>query len=392
MRHKWAILCCLVGGACPLFAATRMTVAQLQQLLEISRGKSDGKVAKQLSEIELTERVSSTQLAEWRSEFSGGRTRETLTELSDASMFLDLPAAEIPSTPAPDAETQRQIFSRAIDYAARTLSKLPNFYATRETTHFEDTLPQQTFEQLGPSGVRQGSRPMSLGNVAVGQSGYEPMHKTGAYSIEVRYRDGFEVNGSRGHKSWDEEGTGLTTNGEFGPILVVVLRDSVKGDLEWNHWERGDSGPVAVFAYSVRQSDSHYMVAVPRTRGFDQVLPAYRGEIAIDPANGTILRVTVVSEMAPPYQAVKAAILVEYAPVAIGDRTYVCPVKGVALSKMPTAVSSSGLQAPPVQSRLNEVVFKDYHLFRGDAHIVTGAASGADAVSTATTAVAGTPR
>jgi hypothetical protein len=384
MRREWAILCFLAGAACPLSAATPMTVAQLQQLLNAFRGKSDGKVARRLSEIELTERVSAAQFAHWQAEFSGGHTREALTELADASAFLDLPTTEIPSTPAPSFEEQRQILSRAVSYAAKALSKLPNFYATRETTHFEDTLPRETFEPIATtSSGRGGSRSMGTAGMTVTGTDYQPLHKTGTFSEKVRYQDGFEVNGSHGHKSWDEQGTGLTTNGEFGPILFVVLRDSVKGQLVWNHWEQGSNGSVAVFAYSVPQANSHYMVAVPRTRGFDQLLPAYRGEIAIDPANGTILRLTVISEMAPPYQTVKAAILVEYAPVAIGDRTYICPVKGVALSKMPAGGANDGSQ---VQTRLNEVVFKDYHLFRGDAHILTGAVSGNGTGSAATAA------
>jgi hypothetical protein len=394
MRREWVMLFLVAGTACPLFAATQVTIAQLQQILDAERGKPDGKVAKQLSDFELTERVSSARLAQWLAEFPGGRTRETLTALADASAFLVLPAADIPSAPVPDATEQQQILSRAIGYAAKSLSRLPNFYAIRETTHFEDTPPQQTFVQSSASGSRWG-RPASMENLPAGQSAYEPLHKTGTYSAEVRYRDGFEVNDPRGHKHPDEEAAGLTTRGEFGPILFVVLRDCGNGKLLWSHWEQGAGGPGAVFAYYVPQTASHYMVQVPGAKSIRQVFPAYHGEIAIDPANGTILRVTVISDMAPPYQSVQASILVEYAPVTIGERTYICPVKGVALSKMPVDLSDQGLRTSSVQTRLNEVEFREYHLFRGDARIVTNAASGSDAApaaSPATTALAGTPQ
>lgn len=390
MRREWAILCFLAGAACPLFAATPVTVAQLQQLLDAARSKSDGKVAKQLSQVELTERVSAAQFAQWQAEFSGGRTREALTELADASAFLDLPATEISSTPAPSFEEQQQIFSRAVDYAAKALSKLPNFYATRETTHFEDTPPRETFREVRTVGGSRAGSSMSVGNGAISVSDYQPLHRTSVYSEAVRYRDGLEVNGSRGHGGGSLEGTGLTTNGEFGPILVVVLRDSVKGKLEWGHWEQGGNGSVAVFAYAVPQAESHYMVSVPNVRSFDQVMPAYRGEIAIDPASGTILRVTLIAEMQPPYQAIRAAIEVEYAPVSIGDRSYVCPVKGIALSKMPVDASQRGPQAL-MQTRLNEIQFKDYHLFRGDTRILTGASPESPAAGS-TAAIPGTPR
>lgn len=53
--------------------------------------------------------------------------------------------------------------------------------------------------------------------------------------------------------------------------------------------------------------------------------PAYHGEIAVDPANGTILRLTIESELNPPHQTFKFSIVVEYAPVTIGNRDYICP-------------------------------------------------------------------
>ena len=46
-------------------AATPITVAELEQLLAAAHGQSDGKVAKQLSDLELTERASSIRLARW---------------------------------------------------------------------------------------------------------------------------------------------------------------------------------------------------------------------------------------------------------------------------------------------------------------------------------------
>jgi hypothetical protein len=381
MMRKGAILLVLAGMTCHAFAATRVTVAKLEDLLEADLGKPDGKVARQLSKLELTERATSARLAQWQAEFPGGRTREELTELADASAFLALPAADISPAPAPDSATQHQLLAEAIDYAIKALTKLPNFYATRETTHFEDAMPPASFEQGFSSSSGRGARPVAIENVIIDPSEHEPLHKTGIYSADVQYRDGFEVAGPRGSKGREriQEAGGLTTSGEFGPILYVVLKDGLAGTITWGHWERGAKGPLAVFLYTVPQADSHYMVQLQRAKGAQQVYPAYHGEIAVDPANGTIMRLTVVSDMMPPYQAAQAAILVEYAPVAIGERTYICPIKGVALSKMPVATSNdSELQNAPLQTQLNDVSFKDFHLFRGDTRILTGGAAGND--------------
>lgn len=382
MMRNGAILILLAAAACPLFAATPVTVAQLGQILEEARGKPDSKIAKQLAGLELTERVASVRLGQWKAQFSGKRTREQLTELADASAFLELPAADIPPDPAPNLETQHQLLSEAVDYVNKALSRLPNFYATRETTHFEDTLPRQSFEPIATtSASRGGSRSMGVAGMTVTETDYQPLHKTAVYSAVVQYRDGAEVSDPREmtSKQRDQEAAGLTTSGEFGPILYVVLKDGLSGKITWSHWEQGAGERLAVFGYSVPQTDSHYMVQLRRVKGQQQVFPGYHGEIAIDPSNGTILRLTVVSEMMAPYQAAAADILVEYAPVPIGDRTYVCPVRGVALSRMPEVTAGSGdLHNEDLQTQLNEVFFKDYHLFRGDTRILTGSGVGAD--------------
>ncbi len=378
MRRTWAILLLAVGAARPVRAATPVTVAQLQKCLDDARGKPDGKVAGQLSKLELTERISSAQLARWLVEFPGKRTHEALTALADTSAFFNPPAPGIRSDPAPDLTAQHEFLSEAIEYAGKALSRLPNFYATRETVHFEDTLPKQTYQQPVSGAGRSSMRSMSLAApVAASVLEYEPLHRTRVYSVQVRYRDGAEVRGPQEAKGAvrDRQDAGLTTSGEFGPILYIVLEDSVNGKIVWDHWEQGAGGPLAVFRYTVPQPDSHYMVQMQHVNGAEQLFPAYHGEIAIDPANGTIVRISAVSDMAPPYEIVQAAILVEYGPVAIGERTYVCPVHGVALSRMPAVASDSGeLQAASLQTQVNDVSFKDYHLFRGDARILSGSA------------------
>ena len=76
-----------------------------------------------------------------------------------------------------------------------------------------------------------------------------------------------------------------------------------------------------------------------------EVYPGYHGEIAIDPATGAILRISLMSELPPPYQAMQTAILVEYAPVTIGEQSYICPVRSVAFLKIPVAHAAGGAGA-----------------------------------------------
>jgi hypothetical protein len=62
---------------------------------------------------------------------------------------------------------------------------------------------------------------------------------------------------------------------------------------------------------------------------------------------------------------------VEYAPVEIGSRTYICPVRSVAVSRIPLlGVVSDAKHPAPVTTRLNDISFTHYHLFRTESTIL----------------------
>ena len=104
----------------------------------------------------------------------------------------------------------------------------------------------------------------------------------------------------------------------------------------------------------------------------------------------------------------------EYGPVEIGGKTYFCPVRGIALAHAPDLKALSGALNPPPsmgsagslpilqkasltsisqeprQTLLNDIAFREFHLFRSDSKIVTGdvgeAASHSSATPTAASA------
>ena len=125
-----------------------------------------------------------------------------------------------------------------------------------------------------------------------------PIHDAGKSSTTIRYLDGREVLGSKkaDRDPVDQPSLALTTRGEFGPILIVVLQDAIKGQIRWGHWEQGANGISAVFRYGVADGQSSYMVALPSDSKVEKHFPPYHGEIAIDPANGSILRITAIAD------------------------------------------------------------------------------------------------
>jgi hypothetical protein len=303
-------------------AGREISGEQLEQMLAGSNREPDVKVAKQLSDLELTERLSAARLARCEANLRGPDARRALIALADRSSFLDPPISEIPTIAEPDPQAQRRMIALSEDYVKKAIHQLPNLYATRVTISF--------------------------------QHNKKPLHWVSTESAIVRYRDGQEERPRvRTVPVRDGSGAGgMTTAGEFGPILYVALVDSAQGNLTWSHWEQGAASPEAVYRYAVIAGKSHYHVN-GQYRG-------YHGEITVDPSNGTIRRLVLRADPEPNLPLLRADIVVEYGPVELGGKTYICPLKGVALS------------ATWNRWWLNDVAFEQYHLYRANAQLLPG--------------------
>ncbi len=358
LTRKAGLLLLLFGTGLHGFAANPISVDELERLLATASAQHDAQLARKLSTLELTQRLNSIKLSHWLSELPGEKEQQAFLALADKSVFLDLPPAEIPATAAPDATAQHHMLALSLDYIGKTIRQLPNLFATRATTSYQETL---WLHWVPESGLIR----------------YEPLHLVGRFSADVLYRDG----GEQAH--WDSQKhvrrpPGLETSGEFG-LLGTVLEDAVQSKLAWSHWEQSVNGPLAVYRYTVPAEKSHYKVGSSWLKNADggrvifQQFSGYRGEIAIDPATGTIFRVVLSADTKPDDPLLEANILVEYGPIVLDGRTYVCPVRSVALSvaSEKQLYSVVGKAAPRfLQTSLNDVVFERYHLFHADAHIV----------------------
>jgi hypothetical protein len=349
-------------------SAKKVTVAQLEQMVTAADGQPDAVIAQRLAELNLTERLNSASLAKLKGYLQGDRARQALEILADQSAFLGVPGAEIPQTPLPDQDTQRRIMTLVVNYVTKTVHQLPNFLATRNTTRFEDSPAQGTGNGL-------------------------PLHSVSRSSVPVVYRDGQEMadSGLKKARKHSQAIEGLASWGEFGPILSTVLLDAAKSDLTWSHWESSGHGLDAVFRYRVPTKSSHYQVqfccvtdnlVVPSAadplelRVFHE-FAAYHGEISVDPSTGAILRITVEAELAPGEPLTKAAIVVDYAAIQIGGKTFNCPVRSLALAQkhdnqdLIGARPAEAFDRSPLKTFLNEVLFDGYQRLGSETHILT---------------------
>jgi hypothetical protein len=365
-------------------AAKRLTVAQLEQTLTAAEAahKTDAEIARLIVNTELSERLSETTAERLNAQLNAGSDiAQALALLVDRSAFLDLPANELPDTAAPDEATQGRMLEAARSYVAQALPRLPNFLATRTINRYDDS----------PQAVQNGGWPTRAG-----------LHLVGTSSREVSVRDERENQPpTQGSAVWKEQ-IGLISGGEFGSTLGMILADAAEGKMSWSHWEQAAAGTAAVFQYSVPKSASHFEIlgtqegqaaleghAVPTGRRgvagigvtpsavgatkakIVRTKPGYHGSIWLDPASGTILRITMEADAKDSALFRRAAIMVQYGQVQIGDSSFICPVRSLALS-MATANAETVTGDAPSEW-LNETLFTGYHRFASTTRIIPDA-------------------
>ena len=70
-------------------------------------------------------------------------------------------------------------------------------------------------------------------------------------------------------------------------------------------------------------------------------------------------------------------ILIDYGPVKIGGKTYFCPARSVSLARGRSITSlkvwdQSFLTYGPYSTKMNDMRFSNYHLFRAESRILPG--------------------
>lgn len=313
-----------------------------------------------LSKIELTDRVSGSKLSDWTARYKNRNLQQSLIAVADASAFLDPPPSEIPQQPAPDDATQQHMLAVIKSYLGTTIPKLPDFYATRTTVRYEDT-PLFDGEKLTIK--------------------YQPLHVAETSKATILYRHGNEEVESQGSEPDESSNRYLITHGTFGPLLADVRRAvETQGRMKWLRWESSPGLSLAVFGFDVPMAESTDFeggCCLPDAEGENpfRKQAGYRGEIAIDPSEGTILRLREKFDMSEYVPMNRDEILIDYGPVTIGGKTYFCPVRSISIARGRSIISlkawdQSFLSYGPYSTKLNDMRFSNYHMFRSESRIL----------------------
>ena len=415
--RRLILLGLMAAVALQAVAAKRVTVAQLENLLteDLVAHRVDTDIAHHLADFELTERLTDVSLGRLaKNLLLGPRTALALQLLADQSSFLEPPPSELPATGRPDVVEQNRMMDLARGYVVQIWPHLPDFFVTRTTVRFNDS----------PQVQRQGDWPVRAG-----------MHLVGTSTLNLTYRDGKEIAESSPVdtallNSSAKAGTaasavpaalekGMTSRGEFGPELTIVLTDTAKGTVTWSHWEQTAAGLAAVYTYAVPKAASHFEVSycclredapsqrrelqygsrgrgapaqvavAPAEAKLFHATPGYHGTLALDPTTGAILRVTLEAELKSEDPISRAATVVQYGPVPIGDRRYIFPTRSLALS-MEQPAFTGHVQEPPTLL-INQTTFTHYHRLAATVRMLTDAEANAPPPGAATAADVTTP-
>lgn len=253
----------------PNLSLQRITVDQLGLILSQAGIRDSIDWEEKLTDIELTERLGLGNLASWTREFHAAGVQHALTRIADASSFLPPPPAEIPRQAAPKASEEEHMLALTRDYLEKSIPKLPNFYATRMTTRYEDTA------QLNEDWTKVD---------------YHPLRILETEKANVFFRAGDEVVELKNGQQRTRSDQVLITYGTFGPILADLRRPvETPGRMKWVRWEKGPEGIRAVFGFDIPAAESGDFeggCCLPDAEGENsfRIQAGYHGEIAIDPA------------------------------------------------------------------------------------------------------------
>ncbi len=214
----------LAAASIPATAAKRETVAQLEHTLTAAYAshKQDAEIARQISGMELSERVTKDTLRRLSAPMApSSQAVIALQLLADQSVFLDPPPGELPPIAAPDGSAQQRMLESAKRYGAKVLPGLPNLLATRTINRYDDS----------PQELQKGAWPVRAG-----------LHRVDTSSGEISVRDERENQPpTQGSAVWQQQ-IGLISGGEFGTTLGMILADTALGQITWSHWEQTAAG------------------------------------------------------------------------------------------------------------------------------------------------------
>jgi hypothetical protein len=246
----------------------------------------------------------------------------------EAAKSTDPPPAASPTNSLPSAES---LIERAREAALQFSQKLPNFVCQELMSRFT---------QRG----REDKMPLDL------------------VSAEIIYEDGQEsyrnvkIDNRPTDKPLQEIG-GSWSTGEFASMLLELFHPGTHAEFRSGGASTISGSSAQVYDFQVQSENSRWMLHA----GSQNLAPAYRGSVWIDPNTARVLRIEMQARNIPPdFPMATVETAVDYSDVRIGETSFLLPVHAEAL----------GCERGSSYCSHNIIDFRNYHEFKSDIKIL----------------------
>ena len=390
--RRWGWILMVALGAMPAWGAKKVTVAELKATLESMHkdNKSDADVASALKQLELSEELTRNTMNDLVGDTPGPLSAEQIYVLEARSSLLAPPASDLPSSPAPDAATQKAILDKASDYVTKTYAQLPALAVTKTTIRFQDNV-----EAAAPSSGMHGSATdVSTGSGFVNP--YQFIHYINSTDSQVASDHGAEkMPGEKDKTPW---GANKMIALEMAdPSLSAVFPEAQSaGEIKFVRWELVNGKQAAVYSFEVSKKKGHLAVNVccfpdvsqTGVANFSSASAAgahnggaggakgnfqtntdwneykttapYHGEFFIDPDSGIVVRMITEPELKLTDEVHQVDERVDYAPVTVAGKSLVLPVKTITTTEVVPNGDSGAAGRFSIRRTLFTSEYKDY--------------------------------
>jgi hypothetical protein len=388
---RFVCILALAFFALPAWSAKKITIGELTDILKAmhDQQKSDADVAAALKQVQLSEQLARHKMNDFGAYAPGPLTTEQIYVLEARSAVMPPPAAELPSTPAPDAAAQKAILDRAAAYAANTWAQLPALTATKTTLRFQDNVEAAS----ATSGMAGNAKEVVVGSSV---SPFQFIHYINSSESVYSSEHGAE-------KLADDKtrwgANKMIALREPDPSLANVFQDAqTGGTINWLRWENLNGKTAAVFAFQVPKKKSHLNANVCCFPNVDQTGtsristssiagisggPAdsignlqtatdwhnfksngvpYQGEFFIDPDTGIVVRMVTQFEFKQTDVVHQQDTRVDYSPVKVGNKDLVLPLKTVINTEVVPNGDSQAAGKFSTRTTLFTIEYKNYQL------------------------------
>ncbi len=388
-RFGWILIVLL--ATTPAWCAKKITVAQLDEMLNAlhDQKKTDGETANALKQIELAEELTRAKMNGFVSLLPGPLSTEQIYVLEAHSATLAPPAADLPTTPAPDAAAQKALIDKAAEYVSKTYSQLPSLTATKTTIRFQDNV-----EAAAPSsGMQGGAQDVSVGSSTV--SPFQAIHYINSTETAVASQRGAEQPSSEKDKTpWGANKMIVVTDPL--PSLGLVFSEAQdSGTIKFLRWQTVNGKTAAVITFEVAKKKAHFPVdvccfpdvssagkasftsaAVGGLTGgsggasgnfqtstswhpYKASVP-YHGQLFIDSDTGVVVRMIAMADLKQTEVVHQVDIRIDYTPVSADGKPLVVPTKTYVITEVVPNGDSGSAGKFSIRRTLFAAEYKNY--------------------------------